>query len=129
MRYRTASFIDDICWHYAGRAFLLDTPFQQGRPVEGGTVMEWKGHPTACVVQTGQQPHSAVAQYRLGAKLGTSRLSVMRPSSLWLSHFTPGIGPVKWHGSPLHTSGAFVAGNAQRWGQKQRESVGPVWLI
>jgi hypothetical protein len=43
--------------------------------------------------------------------------------------FIAGIGPAKWHGIPQHASGVFAVGNDQRSGQKQKESVVPVWLI
>jgi hypothetical protein len=33
MNYYKTCVIDDICWHHAGRAFLLDATFLQGRYV------------------------------------------------------------------------------------------------
>ncbi|GHO63456.1 hypothetical protein KSC_023480 [Ktedonobacter sp. SOSP1-52] len=39
------------------------------------------------------------------------------------------IGPVKGYDIPRQSNGDVAVGNAQQWGRKQRESVGPVWLI
>ena len=53
----------------------------------------------------------------------------MQPVSFRLPHSISEIDSVKWHGIPLHTSGAFVVGSGQQWDQMQKENVGLVWLI
>lgn len=39
------------------------------------------------------------------------------------------IGPVKGYDIPQQPDDDVAVGNAQQWGRKQRENVGPVWLI
>ena len=47
----------------------------------------------------------------------------------WLPRSTPESGTVKWDGMTRHSNGDDAVGNALKWDQRQRETVGPVWLI
>jgi hypothetical protein len=66
---------------------------------------------------------------RWKARRDWGRGVITRPVLLRSPHAILGICLVKWRGSPVRSSDVVVVENGQRWGQKQRESVGPVVRI